>query len=366
MAIDHFLASSDFPLSHLDRLPRDLLQRIDIVEVNIFDIVHGRVHISRHGQIDNKQRALLMTLHDRLQLFTSHDGMGRRCRANENIDLIERRVPVIKMHREAADLIGQGSSAVERAIRNDHRSHAPRDKAPRDPLARIACTEKHHFSSAQIAEYFSGEVDSHGAHRSRSACDLGFAPHLLGDTKGILKKFIQVDIRCPKFKGRIIGLLDLTEDLGLANDHRIQPTRDAKKMPDAQMRIVRVKWGLRATRPLIDEASHSLHHPQRADTSCIEFHSIAGRNNHCAKKAIDRAQLRQGFLKIVAANSKFLTHLDGRIVMIDASAKDRHFGFERCWMTGSVTKMKIKTPTDRIAVRLGAMVWIPRKRTINA
>ena len=101
--------------------------------------------------------------------------------------------------------------------------------------------------------------------------------------KGILKKFIQVDIRCPKFKGRIIGLLDLTEDLGLTNDHRIQPARDAKKMPDAQMRIVRVKRGLRDTRPLIDEAPHSLHHPHRTHARCIKLHAIAGRNNHCAK-----------------------------------------------------------------------------------
>ena len=65
-----------------------------------------------------------MAAHDGFQLLTGHNGVGGGSRANEDVHLVERCVPVVEMNGQTADLIRQGSGAVECAVCHDDGSNA--------------------------------------------------------------------------------------------------------------------------------------------------------------------------------------------------------------------------------------------------
>ena len=92
-----------------------------------------------------------------------------------------------------------------------------------------------------MAENLFRQIDRDRADRDRAARDPGPRPHLLGDPESSLKKPVQKRPGRAGTARRFVGLLGLAEDLGLADDHRVEPGCDPKKMLHAMECFVAIK-----------------------------------------------------------------------------------------------------------------------------
>ena len=121
--------------------------------------------------------------------------------------------------------------------------------------------------AAQAAEDLAGELDGDRGDGDRGAADLGLGADALGDGEGALQERLQRSGDGADLVGDGVGLLDLAEDLRLADDHGVQRTGDAEEMTDGlaltELVEVRLDRGGRDGEVLVQEARRS-----GADVSC--------------------------------------------------------------------------------------------------
>jgi len=63
MRLDNSVTSGQLPLSIADAFARHGFQIIDIIQNDILEATHRRIDVARHGQIDEKQRAMMPRSH---------------------------------------------------------------------------------------------------------------------------------------------------------------------------------------------------------------------------------------------------------------------------------------------------------------
>jgi hypothetical protein len=82
------------------------------------------------------------------------------------------------------------------------------------------------------AEDLTGEVDGDGGDGDGAGADLGLGADFFCDGEGALEESFEVGGDGAGFAGDGVGLFDLTEDLGLADDHGVEGAGDAEEMAD--------------------------------------------------------------------------------------------------------------------------------------
>ena len=262
-------------------------------------------------------------------------------------------MPVIERDRHSPDLLRQTRRAFEGAVRYDDRAHPSGNKTPRGSLADLSSSQHHDRPPVQIPEDFSREIDGHRSDRRGSAGDLGFAPHLLGHPERVLEKLVEMAGGCPAIGGRSIRLLELAQDLGLADNHRIQAARNTEQMPDARGGFVRVERGVAPAGSLLKVSAKPVQHPERTDACRVILDPVAGRNNNRSRKPVDPADPRERLLELVRADGKFFPDIDRRAPVVDARADDIHLSEERYWMAGSASRAAPNTSIEASAARRG-------------
>ena len=66
---DHLLAADYFAPARLDGLADDALERVNIVEEDAVQIVHGGFHVAWHRQVDDEKRTPRSRLHHGCELI---------------------------------------------------------------------------------------------------------------------------------------------------------------------------------------------------------------------------------------------------------------------------------------------------------
>ena len=144
-------------------------------------------------------------------------------------------------HRPTADERRERFRAFDRPVRYPNIAHPPLDERARRALARFPGAEQEHFARFEIAENLFRQIDRDRTDRDRTARDFSPGPDLFRDPKGALEKSMQKRPGRAGFARRGIGLFRLAENLGLADDHRVEPGSDAKKMLHALLGFVPIE-----------------------------------------------------------------------------------------------------------------------------
>ena len=131
--------------------------------------------------------------------------------ATEGVDQGLRPVWVAVGHRD-----GQGRLGGEMR-------HAQLDHFP--------CTDKEDMHLTEVFKQASRQPNGGCSHADGMGPDLGLAAHLLGNGERALKELVQRRSQRSRFVGHSHGILELTQDLRLAEDHGVQPTGDPKGVP---------------------------------------------------------------------------------------------------------------------------------------
>src|SRR5262249_25309034 len=83
---------------------------------------------------------------------------------------------------------------------------------------------------------------------NRALTDVGLGAHAFGDAESTIEKAFEEAVHRTLRLRSGIGILKLTKDLGLTNDHRIKARRHSEQVPDrlAAMEVIEVRGDLLA------------------------------------------------------------------------------------------------------------------------
>ena len=170
-----------------------------------------------------------------------------------------------------------------------------------------------------------GQLDRRRADRDRAARDGRLRAHFFRDVKGALKQLVQMPRSRAAAARRSVGFFHLTENLRLADDHGVQPAHDAEKMPDGARRGVPEKcFAFRGGSACRHEIAHGREPVLGVFRRHVEFHAIAGRDDHRFTEAGHSRKLCRDARQLAIGNGETLPHFDGRGVMTEAEADDLH------------------------------------------
>ena len=115
------------------------------------------------------------------------------------------------------------------------------DEVPRGDLAHFSGADEKNGAPFERAEDFAGEIDSDGCDGDGVGADAGFAARFFGGGKGALQQVLELAGDGPGGARHGKGLLDLAENLRLADDHGIEAGGHAEEMADGFLLAVFVE-----------------------------------------------------------------------------------------------------------------------------
>ena len=146
-----------------------------------------------------------------------------------------------------AERVGDLFSASFGAVGDEQRVGALLDEVLRREIAHLPCTDEQDGFVGERAEDLARELGGDRGDGDRRAADLRFCADALRNGEGALKQRVQHGAEgscgadCADLAGDIPGLFDLAENLGLANDHRVERGGDAEEMADGLALAQRVQ-----------------------------------------------------------------------------------------------------------------------------
>jgi hypothetical protein len=153
---------------------------------------------------------------------------GRR---DDDVGVNQRSFEILERMHAATDAGGQLLGASGRAVRDDQ-VRALTLQRPRGQIRHFSRANQQHGSSRETFEDFLCVIDGHRAERHRIARDLGLAPHPPRDPVRALETGAQDRAGDARADRGFMRLLHLAQDLGLADDLRVQAGGDAEQMVD--------------------------------------------------------------------------------------------------------------------------------------
>ncbi|MCY1236029.1 hypothetical protein D9M72_486650 [compost metagenome] len=130
----------------------------------------------------------------------------------------------------AGELLGQFLAALDGAVGHHDLARLLRGKVRRAQLDHLARADKQHALGRDAFKNPLRQPHRGRGHRYGMRADLGLAAHFLGHREGALEQLVQVRPQRAGLAGRAHRVLELAQDLGFAQHHRIQPAGHAEGM----------------------------------------------------------------------------------------------------------------------------------------
>ena len=169
-----------------------------------------------------------------------------------------------------------------------------------------------------------GKMHRRRRHRHDVRPDRRRRAHFLRDGKSVLEQFVQQRAHRPSLFGTAGSVLHLTEDLRLAEDHRVEPARDAKDMPDR----IALRIGIEIRRDFAQRQVMKTRQPVgsvlRLLRGEVQFGAIAGRQD---RRLAHRPLVRQIMQRVVQAlglKRHLLANRERRRMVIQAKSIKLH------------------------------------------
>ncbi len=131
----------------------------------------------------------------------------------------------------AAEATGQRLGVVERAIGDDQAAHLGFGQVTGGQLNGLAGANEQDAGLGKVGEHGFGEAHRGEGDGYRARTDARIRADPLGDRKRVLEKALQRRIEGAGMPGDRIGILDLAENLRLAENHRFEPGGHAEQVP---------------------------------------------------------------------------------------------------------------------------------------
>src|SRR5690606_33166629 len=203
--------------------------------------------------------------------------------------------------------------------------------------ADLTRAHEHGAAPLQRTQHLAGELDTGESHRDRGRADLGIGAHPLGHRKGALNAAREDAADGPGLLGAAEGLLDLAEDLRLADDHRVEAGADAKEVANRREAAILVEVAV-DTRLALAQKGPRRGGPFLTANRGVDLQPVAGGDDHRLRDARPGAKLVQRLLETLGSDRHPFPDRDRRGVVRDADRED----FQAVLHTGLPTKTPAK------------------------
>ena len=218
-----------------------LVEVVDVVEEDVVQVVDGGLDVARHGDVDQKHRAVLAAADDGAHLVAREDVM-RRAAGGEQISTSGKASSSrLVVDHAAVELAGEGLGALPRAIRDEYFGHTGAAQMTQRGFGHLPRPDHQDAFSFERTEDVARQLDRGVADGDGAFANVGFRTHALGDVEGAGHHQVEESAERAVLFGHRVGAFELAENLRLADDHRIEAGRDAKQMADRVRAVVAVQ-----------------------------------------------------------------------------------------------------------------------------
>ena len=181
--------------------------------------------------------------------------------------------------------------------------------------------DEQHLLRRQAVENSGRQMHGGGGHRHRVGADGGGRTHLLGHGEGLLEQLAQQRAHGPGFFGGARRLLHLTQDLRLAQHHRIEAGGDAEHV--THRILLRMLVEIRVD--LLRRQRMVFGQPVRSGlwifSRAIQFGAVAGRQDRSFAHGFRPQQVVQGLAHARRVEGHLLADCERGRMVVDAQSE---------------------------------------------
>lgn len=208
----------------------DLVEVVHGVEKDVVEVADFRLDVARHSDIDHEDGAVAALLERPFGHALAENGKRRRGGGDDDIGAHQGLGDLVQRDRLGIELLRQHLGPLAGAVGHDHVAHPGLAQMARHQLNGLAGADQQRPRASEVVEDAAGQAHRGIGHRYRVLADTGAGAHLLGYREGVLKQQLQLAAEPAGLSRRLVGALELTENLRLAQHHRIEPHRDAHQV----------------------------------------------------------------------------------------------------------------------------------------
>src|SRR5438094_874 len=203
----------------------------------VFHAVHERdaadpadlgMDIAWNGQVDDQQRppgASRLEAFDMAFLEQVVRGVARR---QDDVDLVNDVADGVEADRTCAERPGNPIRAFDRTRGHINRSDALVAQETQRDLAHGSGAHEQHAAAAEVPQHLRGHGHRRMTDRDRTTPEFGFVAGAPSRADGAVEDDLQPDLYDPRRACAGQRRLDLAENLGLTDDHRVEAARHPK------------------------------------------------------------------------------------------------------------------------------------------
>src|ERR1039458_4665657 len=209
-----------------------LFQSVDVHQSAARNLAYVGVDIARHSNVDQKNRPALALSHESCHIIASNDVVWASRRTDHNVSAAHRLPNLTELDRQSAQFFCQSNRMRVSAIAHQYRGNALGNEVARRQFAHLARADYHRRFFLQTTKSLLRQLDGGGTDGHGSFRHVGLRADTFGGVKHAVKN------RLKRVAARVCFLRDeeclfnLTQNLGLADDQRIQTGRYPKEMAE--------------------------------------------------------------------------------------------------------------------------------------
>ena len=216
-----------------------------------------------------------------------------------------------------------------RAIQHAQLLDAAVAEMPHDLLAGCARADDQCAMSIQLAEDALGEFYAREGHRNGPRADLRLRSDALAHFESALKHAVEHGARCAVIERDPVGVAHLAQDFGFAQQHGVEPRRDAKQMAHRMAVPVPVERSIQFTgRKLVERCQEQFHRAGAVGRefagNAVQFAAVAGRKHQRFFEDAARTQLFGGFASLFGAERDALAQRNRGCAVVQSDENNFH------------------------------------------
>ena len=195
-------------------------------------------------------------------------------------------------------------------------------------LRHLAGADHEHGAGLQAAEDLARERDRRVADRYGALAEPGVRAHPFADRERPGEELVQERAGAPRTRGQRVGLLDLAEDLRLADDQRVEAGGDPEQVPRHVGAAARIEMRLQIRLRDVVEVAHETRQVGAGGVGVIagdvNLGAVAGRQHDRLGWRRENGQLSQRFGHAPLRKVDPFAQVDRRGVMTHAQQQKVH------------------------------------------
>ena len=264
--------------------------------------------------------------HHLLEVVALDDVVRRVGRRDDDVGPLELLGQLLEADRVAVEALGEPDRAVVMAVGDEDGGDAAGDQGAGEQLGGLAGADDEHAAVAEVAERAPRQLDRDRGDRDVLLADPGLIAGAAAGGEGAAEEAVEDRPGAALDQSQLVGALDLALDLGLAEDHRVEPGGDAEEVADrvagAQRVEVAEQLGGADLGLAGEHAERGRLGLDRVGDDQVELGAVAGRDRRRLVDAGGLGQLAQGAGGAALGQREPLAQVERRRLVGDAEGEE--------------------------------------------